>query len=160
MKSSMEVTPRKGYSWDSADIRVRGSALEGIQVTPALARTMRSELMLIAATAASARGETIIRNAAPVPGVSRQKLRLFTGGLEILGAHIGDYPEGLVVKGGFELKGNLVDSGGDPDVALALSLAGMASSGLTVVFGCDAETYPIGDFLRLVSELTEDALAL
>ncbi|MHB9030190.1 MAG: 3-phosphoshikimate 1-carboxyvinyltransferase [Candidatus Latescibacterota bacterium] len=159
MKAQVEWTPRRGYSWDSADLRVRGSALEGIQITPAQARTMRSELMLLGAAAAFARGETIVRNPAPGPGISREKLRLFTDGLEMLGAHIGDYPEGMVVKGGFELKGNLTDSGGDPEVALALALAGMASSGRTVVFGCDAETYPVGDYLRLIAGLADSSFS-
>ncbi len=155
MKARVEWTPGKGFSWDSADIRVKGSVLEGIQITAAQARTMRSELLLLGTVAAFARGETIVRNAEPGPVFSRDILQIFTAGLEMLGAYIGDYPDGIVVKGGHELKGNLTDSGGFQEIALPFALAGTVSSGITVVFGWNERCYPVSEYIRLIKGLSD-----
>lgn len=155
MRANVEWTTRRGAAFDTADLRIRGAILEGIRTTPAQARSMTGELPLLAAISAFARGETIIREAGSGTGIGSETRRALALALESLGAHIGDYPDGIVVKGGSELRGNLTDAAENPAVALALALAGQAAAGTTVVFGYDGDAYPVGPYLKIAAKLGE-----
>jgi len=148
------VQRRRNGSFDSADIHVRWNRLEGIHVTPAQAALMVGELLLLPATAVFAEGETVVSDVVHMPGIGRNAFTALARGLEMLGAHVGDYSDGCVVKGGRELRGDLVDSCGIPDVALGLVMAGLNSSGTTSIFGCDGGGYPVGEFLGLLGGLS------
>ena len=109
-------------------------------------QTMRSELHLLGAVAVSARGETVLRAPDTGSGMGREDFRALKEGLETLGAHIGDYRYGMVVKGPRELKGAKVQSGGAPGIALALALAGMVASGETEIMDFEPDAYPLREF--------------
>jgi len=151
MKARLEYTQnRRKNSFDSADVMVKWSPLEGIHVTDMQALTMIPELMLMGAAGAFASGETVISDAADGCGVGRGPFVALAEGLEMLGAHIGDYADGIVVRGGRELRGDLVDACGHPAVALAFMVTGMNSAGTTTVFGFDENEYPVNVILGLV----------
>lgn len=153
MRGVVEWEPGRGYSFDAADVRVAGSVLEGVQTTPAQARTMRSELMVLAAAAALARGETIVRDSSPGRGFGRGPFKLMGDGIRILGGHAGDYEDGVVLKGVGEMRGGSPGAGGYPEVAIALAVAGMAARGQTVVHGADPDSWPLDAFLRIAGSL-------
>lgn len=155
MRGTIEMTPTRGYSFDAADFQVRGSSLEGIHLTPPQARTMRSELMILGAVAASAKGKTILGGPDSGPNLERATFRALKSGLETLGAHIGDYRDGIVVKGPREMSGAEVDSDGVPGVALALAVAGLTAAGSTDILGFTPDEYPIREFLAITSALSE-----
>ena len=145
---------RNGHIFDTADIRIGWSVLEGVHITSEQAETMASELLVLAAVAASAAGETVISDLTGPPGIGRDAFKLVARALEKCGVHIGDFTEGIVLRGGAEFIGSEVDSGGRPDVACALAVAGMAAAGETTVVGCENDVYPVGDFLKVISQLT------
>ena len=147
-------TTRKGKPFDYADIHVGWSAMDGVHITPEQAETMRSELLLLAAAAASARGKTVISDTVEPPGAGREAFKLVAHGLEKYGVHIGDFTEGIVLSGGNEFKGCELNSGGRPDVACALAVVGLTAAGETIIHGSSGDLYPVGDVLRLVGELS------
>ncbi|MBT4485410.1 MAG: hypothetical protein HOC71_17225 [Candidatus Latescibacteria bacterium] len=144
----------KENSFDSADVRISWSKLEGIQLTAEQATALTAELLLLGAVAASTHGETVISDCNDEASLGREAFTILARGLEMLGAHVGDYTDGIAIKGGNELKGDLVDSGGRADVALALAVAGMNASGTTTVFGFDGSAYPVGSFMDIVKVLS------
>lgn len=144
---------RNGQIFDTADVRIGWSILEGVHIMSEQAETMATELLVLAAVAASAAGETVISDLAEPPGVGREAFKLVARALEKCGVHIGDFTEGIVLRGGAELIGSEVDSGGRPDVACALAVAGMAAAGETTVAGCENDVYPVGDFLNVIRQL-------
>jgi len=154
MKASVSTARRRGSGlFDAADITVGWGDLENVHVTPDQARTFRSELMLLGALAAFARGETVISDCTDEPGVGRDAFSALSRGLEMMGAHVGDYADGFVVRGSRELRGNLVDSNGHPGAALGFALAGANAGGSTSIFGFDADDHPVGAFLSMLDEL-------
>jgi len=167
MKGSVEVKqkpretterskPETEYSFETADIRIGWSRLEGIRVTPVQASTMNEELMILGSVAVSALGETVIHEGEAEPFSRSGDFKLLKEGLLALGAHLGDFSDGIVVKGPSpELKGDLADSGGKPEIALALAVAGMSASGTTSVFGFDEDMYPLHEFLVGIREIKE-----
>jgi 3-phosphoshikimate 1-carboxyvinyltransferase len=148
MRGTIQWNPKRGYTFDASDIQVKGSSLEGIHITPALAQTMITELPIVGAIAASARGETILREPEKTIGIGREAYKTLKSALEKLGAHVGEYREGLVVKGPREMKGTTVQSNGIPGIALALALAGINASGCTEITDYDPQSYPLYLFLN------------
>lgn len=154
MKGNVGINQTKRrHSFDSADISIGWSALEGIHVTASQARTFIQELPLLGALAAFAQGETVLSDADDGPGAGREAFVALADVLEMLGAYVGDYTDGIIVRGGRELRGNLVDSCGDPSVALACAVVGLNASGSTTVFGFDDSSWPVSEYLSLVKGL-------
>ena len=154
MKVNIEWEPGKNdHSFDSASIRVKWSKSEGIHVSSDQVFSMSSESLILGAVAAYASGKTVISNAREFPGFGRDTFTIFARGLETLGAHAGDFSEGIVLHGVQELRGDVVDPGGDSDVALALVVAALNASGTTTISGFEGDEYPAGEFLRIIKEL-------
>ncbi|MCE5251768.1 hypothetical protein LLG96_16285 [bacterium] len=145
---------KNGRLLDIADIRVDWSRLDGVHVTPEQAQTMTDELLILASVATAAPGETVISDITDAPGVGREAFKLLARGLEKCGIRVGDFTEGIVLRGGGELQGGVLDSGGKPDVALALAVAGMTASSAVTIDGSGSDDYPVSEFLRLVRELS------
>ena len=145
---------RKIYSFDSADIMIKWSKREGIHLSSEQAETMQTELLLLGSVAASASGKTVISDAVDIPVCERDSFKVLARGLEMLGAHAGDFSEGMVLHGVQELMGNSVDSGGEADIALALAVAGLAAGGTTTVNGFGEKDYPVGEFLQIIKHLS------
>ena len=146
----------EGYSFDAADIRVRWGKSEGIHLTSDQSHTMSSELLVLGSVATSASGKTVISDDCKSPGFSRDSFTLFARGLEKLGAHTGDFSEGIIIHGDKELRGDVIDSGGKSEVALALAVAALNASGTTTISGFEGTDYPVGEFMQIVKNLVSE----
>ena len=155
MKGNITYEPvHRKNSFESAKIKIGWSKLEGVHITSGQALTMAAEIPVLGALAAFAVGETVASDIIDGPGPGRDVFSALAHGLEMLGAHVGDYADGIVIKGGQELRGNLVDSCLSPGIALALAVAGMNSSGTTTVFGFEEDAFPVSEFMRIIKELS------
>ena len=148
----------KKNSFDSAHITVRWSNLEGIHVTSDQALTFMTELLILGAVAASANGETVISDGKEGLKHGRSGFSTLAKGLTMLGSYVGDFSDGIVINGGHEMRGDLVDSGGRADIALALAVTGMNAAGTTTVFGFDGNAYPVREFIRIVKKFTSQTV--
>ena len=157
MKAQIEPgSGKSGQIFDTADIQVRWSKIDGVHFLPGQAHTMAHELLVLAAVAASAPDETVVSDIPDVPVAGREAFKLLARGLEKLGVQVGDYTEGIVLRGGTELQGDELDSGGRPDVACALAVARMSASGISTIRGCNSDAYPVGEFLDLIQALSDN----
>jgi 3-phosphoshikimate 1-carboxyvinyltransferase len=163
MKGNVEQTLNPEHGFITADIRMKQGELEGIHLTADQSESIGPDWAILAALASTSSGETIIR--IPTAGSTRRdtsprfltrRVASTVQGLETLGAIVGEYPEGIVVKRGAELRGDMVDSDGSPDTALALTVAGMLASGTTTIFGHDGDSFPVGEFIKIVTKLQSD----
>ncbi|AEF94856.1 3-phosphoshikimate 1-carboxyvinyltransferase [Desulfotomaculum nigrificans CO-1-SRB] len=116
-----------------ADIRVKGSDLQGTEISGNLIPRLIDEIPIIAVAAACARGTTVIRDAAELKVKESNRLATVAGELTKLGAAVEELPDGLIIKGGKPLTGAVVDSHGDHRIAMAMAVAGLAARGRTVI---------------------------
>ena len=159
MKMNIEWEPNNdGYSFDSANVRIKWSKGEGIHVSSDQALTMSSELLVLGAVSAFASGKTVISDNRESPGFERDSFKVFAKGLEMLGSHVGDFSEGIVLHGEQELQGNFIDSGGKADIALALTVTALNSSDTTTISDFGENDYPVGEFLQIVKDITSELL--
>ena len=116
-----------------ADIRVRHSALRGIEVPPELAPSMIDEFPILFVAAALARGRTVTRGLDELRVKESDRLALMARGLLRCGARVEETADGLVVDGsdGAPLAGNetvpTVAADLDHRIAMSFAVAGLAS---------------------------------
>ena len=103
-----------------ADLRVRGAALYGIDVDPALVPLAIDEFPAIFAAAASARGVTRVSGAAELRVKESDRIAASAEALRALGVSARVAGDGLEIEGG-AISGGEVDSAGDHRIAMAFA---------------------------------------
>lgn len=106
------------------------------------------EVPFLAVLGTQAAGETVIRDAQALRKGEADCLALMVENLRLMGAKVGEMPDGLVVQGPVSLQGAELDAGGDKRVALALALAGLVAGGETQIANVGSMTE---DFAELFS---------
>lgn len=111
-----------------ADIRVRGSALKGIEVPPEIAPSMIDEYPILAVAAAFAEGQTIMRGIGELRVKESDRIAMMAMGLQACGVAVTEEPEGMIVNG---TGGGLVPGGAtvaaklDHRIAMSFAVLGL-----------------------------------
>ena len=118
----------------------RRGELTGIDVDLA---AMPDQVPTVAALAALARGDTVIRGVEIARGHESDRITAVAAELGRLGARVEEAPDGLVVHGGAPLHGGRVDTHRDHRIAMAFTAIGAVVPGVELANpGCVAKTYP------------------
>ena len=116
-----------------ADLVVRSSALEAIELQPAETAAAIDEIPILCLAATQARGRTVIRGAGELRHKESDRIAGIVDGLTALGARIEARGDDIVVDGPTSLRGNAVDSRGDHRLALTFAIAGLIAGGHTTI---------------------------
>ena len=141
-----------------ADLVAESSELVGTEVAGSIVPQVIDEIPVLAVAASVARGTTVIRDAAELRVKESDRIRSTVEGLTALGAVVEERPDGMVIEGVGGLKGGSTVSNGDHRIAMAMAVAGLVSSGDTVIGGAEAAgvSYPgFWDVLESISEAGE-----
>jgi 3-phosphoshikimate 1-carboxyvinyltransferase len=139
----VEVLAAMGASFvrgpEGTTVERRGE-LTGIDVDLA---AMPDQVPTVAALAALARGDTVIRGAEIVRGHESDRIHAVATQLTLLGARVEEERGGLVIHGGAPLHSGRVDTHHDHRIAMAFSAIGAVVPGVEIGDpGCVAKTYP------------------
>ncbi|WP_260583610.1 3-phosphoshikimate 1-carboxyvinyltransferase [Sphingopyxis sp. PET50] len=113
-----------------ADLRVRHSALKGIDVDPAVAPSMIDEFPILFVAAALAEGRTTTTGLDELRVKESDRLAVMATGLKAIGARVAESEDGLVIDG---TGGNLLPGGAgiadhlDHRICMSFAIAGLAS---------------------------------
>lgn len=116
-----------------ADLRVRTSRLEGVEVGGDLIPRLLDELPVLAVAAACAQGRTVVRDAEELRVKESDRIATLTAQLTRLGVAIEERPDGFAIEGGRPLRGARVSGGGDHRLTMALAVAGLLADDRTAV---------------------------
>lgn len=132
------------------DLAVTAGPLRGVSVEGALIPRLIDEIPILAVAAASAEGETEIRDAGELRVKESDRIAALAGELSRLGADVAERPDGLMIRGGRPLAGTSCSSRGDHRVAMALAVAALVARGETRIAdsGCIRTSFP--DFVSLL----------
>ena len=133
------------------DLHVSASQLKATRVAGARAAKVADQIALLAVLATQTMGTTVIRDVEGVPHVEH-----LCAALRSLGARIGQFPEGLVVKGGFPLQGGQLDGKGDPGLTMAFAVAGLLAEGELTIKDSECLTPVWPDFFKTVQSIRGD----
>ena len=127
-----------------ADLLVRYSHLKGTVIGGDIIPTLIDEIPMIAIMAAFADGQTVIRDAAELKVKETNRIDTVTAGLKAMGAVITPTDDGMIIEGTGHLNGASIQSHLDHRIAMAFSVAGLASDGETQIVDsqCVDVSYP------------------
>jgi 3-phosphoshikimate 1-carboxyvinyltransferase len=112
-----------------ADLRVRGSALRGIEVEPELAARTIDEYPILSVAAALASGVTTFSGVKELRYKESDRIAAMTEGLRRLGAKVEEREDGMTIYGGGGLRRAAVRSFADHRVAMSFAVAALSSDG-------------------------------
>ncbi|AKM09686.1 3-phosphoshikimate 1-carboxyvinyltransferase [Croceicoccus naphthovorans] len=136
MGGSIEELDRREVGGEPvADLRVRHSALTGIDVDPAVAPAMIDEFPVLFVAASLAKGRTVTSGLDELRVKESDRLAAMAAALTLAGARIEEREDGLVIDGtgGTPLTGTTTDEAVvthlDHRIAMSMAIAGLASTG-------------------------------
>ena len=137
-------------SEDVADVHVRYTeGLHGAEIGGSLIPRLIDELPVIAAVAAGASGNTVIKNAAELKVKESNRISVMVEGLEKVGVKATETEDGMIIEGqgrGLKLCSGEIDTHKDHRIAMTfavLALAGSQDTGVTLIDGdCINISYP------------------
>ena len=135
----------------ACDLHVSASQLKATRVAGSRAAKVIDQIALLAVLATQVAGTTVIRDIEDVPYVEH-----LCAALRSLDARIGQFPEGLVIKGGFPLQGGQLDGKGDSGLTMAFAVAGLLAEGELTIEGSDCLTPIWPDFFNTVQSIGGD----
>jgi len=127
-----------------ADLTVRSSELEAIELGPAQTASAIDEIPILCLAATQARGRSVIRGAGELRHKESDRIAGIVAGLVAMGARIEAVGDDIVIDGPTALQGAVVDSLGDHRLAMTFAIAGLVAGGATTILGADsvAISYP------------------
>ncbi|MDP9237868.1 MAG: 3-phosphoshikimate 1-carboxyvinyltransferase [Chloroflexota bacterium] len=111
-----------------ADIVMRSSRLEGALIDGELALRAIDEIPALAVAAAFASGDTEIRDAQELRVKESDRVATVAAQLSRLGVTVREREDGMTIQGGSGIAGGEADACGDHRMAMALAVAGLAST--------------------------------
>jgi len=119
-----------------ADLRVRASALRGVEVAATLVPLAIDELPVLFIAAACATGETRVTGAEELRVKESDRIAAMSAGLASLGVAHSVLPDGMQIEGrgtGHAFSGGEIDSRGDHRIAMSFSVASLRAAGSIVI---------------------------
>ena len=113
----------------SADLIVRySSSLKGVEIGGDIIPTLIDELPLISVVAATADGETVIRDASELKVKESNRISLTVNNLKAMGADAEEREDGLLIRGGKALHRASIETAKDHRIAMSFSVAALINS--------------------------------
>ncbi|RZJ03410.1 MAG: 3-phosphoshikimate 1-carboxyvinyltransferase [Brevundimonas sp.] len=119
---------RQAGGEDVGDVTARYSALTGVVVPVERAASMIDEYPILAATAAFASGETVMRGVGEMRVKESDRIALMVAGLRACGVQVEEEPEGFIVTGGAVRGGGVVHTAHDHRIAMSHLVLGLAAA--------------------------------
>jgi 3-phosphoshikimate 1-carboxyvinyltransferase len=132
MGGSIDIqNPRQSGAEPVADLKVRASALRGIQVPVELVPLAIDELPVLFIAAACAAGETVVTGAEELRVKESDRIAAMSAGLDALGVVHSVLPDGMRIEGrgaGMAFRGGEIDSFGDHRIAMSFAVASLRAA--------------------------------
>lgn len=116
-----------------ADIHVTASHLTGTKIDKNVMANLIDELPVIIVAASLAEGTTEISGLTGFKVMESGKISSIVSELSKMGAKITENEDGLLIEGRETLRGTVVESNNNHSLAMALSVAGLAAQGETMI---------------------------
>jgi 3-phosphoshikimate 1-carboxyvinyltransferase len=132
MGGSIDIqNPRESGAEPVADLKVRASALRGIQVPVELVPLAIDELPVLFIAAACAAGETVVTGAEELRVKESDRIAAMSAGLRSMGVVHSVLPDGMRIEGrgaGPAFSGGEIDSFGDHRIAMSFAIASLRAA--------------------------------
>ncbi|MCW9130369.1 3-phosphoshikimate 1-carboxyvinyltransferase [Bacillus paramycoides] len=135
------------------DITIETSKLKGIEIGGSLIPRLIDEIPIIALLATQAEGITVIKDAEELKVKETNRIDTVVDELGKLGAKIEATPDGMIIYGKQDLKGNTVNSHGDHRIGMMLAIASCIVDGEVKIENSDAVAVSYPNFFEQLAAL-------
>lgn len=133
----------------TADLLVRYTKdLHGTVIEGNLIPTLIDEIPVIAVLAATADGETVIRDAKELRVKESDRLTIMVDSLSAMGCDIEGTPDGMIIRGGRPMRGAQIDSHLDHRIAMSFAVASLVAEGTTAIQNAECVNISYPEFYR------------
>jgi len=132
-----------------ADLRVRGGTLKGIDIPKALVSLAIDEFPVLFIAAVCAKGQTRLMGAEELRVKESDRIQVMADGLARLGVSTQPTPDGIIIEGGQEIGGGIVETHHDHRIAMAFSVAALRATAPIQIRGCDVVATSFPGFANL-----------
>ena len=144
----------------TADLLVKFSALKGITIGGEIIPTLIDEIPIIAIMAAFARGTTVIKDAAELKVKESNRIQVMVDNLKAMGADIESTDDGMIIHGGKDLHGTIIDSHKDHRIAMSFAIASLLTDGHMTILDRDCVDISFPNFYQDLNRLAGNHLSL
>ena len=119
-------------------------SLHGTALLPEEIPNLIDEIPILAVAGALSDGDLVVRNARELRVKETDRIATTAANLRAMGATVEEFDDGMIVRGGADLKGAELPSYGDHRIAMSFLVAGFSACGETVLTdaGCINTSYP------------------
>lgn len=135
-----------------ADLRVRSSQLQGIEVPQHLVALAIDEFPALFVAAACAKGQTVVTGAQELRFKESDRIQVMADGLNQLGIDAQATANGMIVKGG-NIQGGTVIAHGDHRIAMAFAMAGVNAKNSITIQDCVNVNTSFPSFIKQAQDL-------
>ncbi|MGH2710704.1 MAG: 3-phosphoshikimate 1-carboxyvinyltransferase [Actinomycetota bacterium] len=154
MGVEVEIEPAEDQGTEpSGRITIRQEGLRAVEIDAEQVPGLIDELPLVGTLGALAEGTTVVLGAGELRVKESDRIAVLVAGLRELGADADELPDGFTVTGPTRLRGGSVDSGGDHRLAMAFSVAALASEKAVVIDGIESVADSFPGFLQTLESL-------
>ncbi|MDO5538454.1 MAG: 3-phosphoshikimate 1-carboxyvinyltransferase [Eubacteriales bacterium] len=137
----------------TADILVKYSPLQGIEIGGKLIPSLIDELPVIAVLACTAKGTTVIKDAQELKVKESNRIDTVANALEAMGAHVQATDDGMIIEGGYPLNGAVIDSHKDHRIAMSFAIASLIAKSETEIIDADCVKISYPNFYETLNLL-------
>ncbi|HEX3028980.1 MAG TPA: 3-phosphoshikimate 1-carboxyvinyltransferase [Clostridia bacterium] len=135
-----------------ADIHVSTSTLSPATIGGDIIPRLIDEIPVIAVAAAMANGTTTIKDLKGFK-IKESRIKALTKELLKMGANVRETEDGMIIEGGKPLRGTVIESYGDPSIAMSMSIAGLFAEGETMIRKSQVVDIAFPEFLPILNKL-------
>ena len=140
---------------ETYNLHVHPSELKSTRVAAQRAENVLVQVPLLAALATVVQGEIVIRDVHALREGDFDRVQHLFESLRSLQVRIGEFAEGLVIKGGFSIMGGILDARGDAHLAQAFALLGLWAEDEIIVDNAEGVQGLHPDFFSALAALKE-----
>jgi 3-phosphoshikimate 1-carboxyvinyltransferase len=153
--SVLNLEEKHGELVGTVQLTAPRGGLGATTISGALAAQLIDELPVLAAIAPYTRQGIRIRDARELRVKESDRIALVAANLRAMGAQVEEFEDGLDVRGGQQLHGAEIDSGGDHRIAMAFAVAALRAKGESRIHGADAAAISFPEFFDLLDLVAE-----
>ncbi len=136
-----------------ADLCIRSSTLQGIDIPESLVPLAIDEFPAIFVAAACAQGTTVLRGASELRVKESDRIQVMADGLRTLGVDAVATEAGMVIQGKGYFDGGIINSHGDHRIAMAFTMAGLRAKQAITVENCANVNTSFPEFVKLAGQV-------
>lgn len=137
-------------------LEARSGSLKATRIAGKRVEKLLDELPLVAVVATQAKGEFVIRDIERLRQDPPDRVAHLVEQLRAMDAKVGEFPEGIVIQGGYPLRGARIDCADDPALAQAFAAAGLLAEDESELEGTKALENLNPKFFETLASITEE----